>query len=479
MATNFSPGWGLGRDSHRILGFGLGGWLDPEDARPFGKWKIDSLTVNDTKAMLQLRERKVAADVVVPKSEFERTTYPNLPEDNIGLSIPIGFGVVKGAQAILINSQTNRFKWLAHSVSTVDGFFDADGVPYTPDSINLTTSEFTYTAWDGETDLFVNYTADLDNPVDVAKALLTDEVRGANLPQTALDTTSTGKGFGPNGARVGYIKGTITRTGVEVPIYQIGLHISEPTQIKKILDQIQAATFGFIFVDFDNVWQYKRWLPVPGEGLPAITEKMIVGELKPSMSTVNSATKCIAKFSENLATGDFQREIHSDDELRQLRDLTAHTIIEKPLPLSNRDGARDWAQKIVATRGRPRRIFKFSATSELKLAEPGDHYRLSYEPQGIDEVVILTSVRRTAGETMVGIEAIDNFGLRDTPGVYTDDAPLNFPDSLGGGSFSDWSDAVTDAQKIWVKENWGIYQDSNGYADELDPFFSHWLSLYF
>jgi hypothetical protein len=478
--TTTRPGGGLGTGQSHLLAWALGDVDESALATSAsgGKWKIETINKTDTTATLGLRERKETAEAILPTREYSQNDYPNMDADTVGTSIPVGFGVNKGAKATLIDATTNRFKFLDHGITAADAFYDGDQSPFTPNTIDLIDSEFTYAAWDGEAELYVDYTADLDNPADVAKELLTGAVRGANLPTSALDVSSAGKGFGIHGARKHYIKGTIPSTGAEVPIYQIGLHVSEPIEVRKLLDKIQEAAFGFIFIDYNNLWQFKPWLPVPGEGLEEITENLIVGELKPRITVADAKTKVIGKYRKNHSTGNYQREIHQDEELRQLRDQPAHKALIKELIISDRSGARNWAQKTVFMRGQPRRIFEFTATSELKLAEPGDYRRLVYPSQNIDEVVLIVRAGRKPGETTVKITCIDNFGFRDKVGYYTEDAPLAFPASLGGGSFSDWSDATTPEEKQWIKENWGIFHDDNGYIDELDPELSHRVSVY-
>lgn len=446
--------------------------------QPIGKWNIETITPGDLNASIGLREPKSVLEVKLPKSEFTRSAYSNIAEDLLGVSIPIGFGVVKGATAYPINPLTKRFKWLGHSVLTADSFYNGDNVLITPDSINLSTAEFTYSAWDGSEDLFVDYTADLDNPVDVAKELLTGTVRGGSLALSLLDTTSTGKGFGSTGARTKYIRGTIPATGAEVSKYPIGLHVAEPTEIKKLLSKIQEASFGYIYVDYNNLWQFKPWRPVPGEGLLQITENIIVGEIKPRITVADAVTKVIAKYRINQAFDTAQRVIRENDEERQLRGWPSHKVLEKDTIISDRDGATDWAEKTRFMFSRPRRIYQFQATSELKLSEPGDYVRLTYAPQNIDQIIILTKVRRNPGATVVNIEAIDNYGFLDKVGFYTAIPPLSFPASVGGGTFSDWTDADTDAKKQWVRENWAIYHNSNGYVDETTPLLGYKEAIY-
>lgn len=443
-----------------------------------GKWEIESLTLSDLRAQFIMKEAKKAAEVKLPKAEYDLTTYPNMDRDYVGASIPVGFGKIRGASTVLIDRTINKFKFLGHSITSVDRFTDEDGNPYVPDSVNLTLGEFTYAAWDGSTALYVDYTADLDLAPDIIKELLTGTVRGASLSSTFLDTTSTGKGFGSTGARVWAIRGTNPRTGAEIPKYPIGLHVDEPTEIRKLISQITEQAFGFCYIDLLGVWQYRNWKPVQGEGLFQVTENHIIGELRPAFSTVEAATKVIAKYSHNLRADDWQRQVYSNEELRQLRGLSAHAILEKELLLTDREAAQNWAQRTVAMRGKIRKKYRFTATSELKQKEPGDYIRLTYSPQNIDTILLLTKVEQVPGQLEVSIEGIDNFGFGDRVGYWTADAPLTFPSSLGGGSFSSWADADTAAKKQWVRENWGIYLNDNGYADETDPEASYRINVW-
>jgi len=434
-----------------------------------GFWQIEQISLSDVKTSFSLTESKEVLKTKLPLTEFTRAAYPYIAEDLIGTSIPVGYGKNQGAWAYPINPLTKRFKWIGHSVLTADAFYDESVVPFTPDSVNLSTGEFTYSAWDGETELYVDYTADSANPVDLAKVLLTDTVRGGSLPLSSLDTTSTKKGFGSTGARTCYIWGTDPNTGAETPLYPLGFHVKEPTEIKALLSKIQESCFGFIFRDFRGLWQFKPWRPVPSDGLTTITEDNIVGELKPTISVADSATKVIAKWLVNEATNSAQRMVKSSEELRQLRNLLAHKTLERTLPITARHGADTWASKALYSWGNPRRVYKFRATSELKLHEPGDYIRLIYGPKNIDVIVLLTSVTKRPGDITVDVEAVYNYGFGDRVGYWTGAPPLSYPSTIGG-SFTNWSSTGTDEIKQnHVRRNWAVWANDNGYASETTP----------
>ena len=101
--------------------------------------------------------------------------------------------LVKGAKGFAVDTTTSRFKVLGHGVERFTSFYDEDGMNFTPDTINLSLGEFTWLGWDGDAEVFADFVAEGENPVDCVKLLLTDPDKGANLPLADLDTSSTGK----------------------------------------------------------------------------------------------------------------------------------------------------------------------------------------------------------------------------------------------------------------------------------------------
>ena len=454
--------------------------LTKSESRVVGTWRIDKVVAGTPKATLNLKELRGAITNELPSKLFDQDTYPQADDGIYGEPIPSVIGPVKGCTAFLIDAVTNTFKIVGHTLDGMGPFYDEEFEFFIPDTIDLVNGEFTFAAWDGTVQLFADAIRDGGNPVDTVKTLLTDADRGLGLSLDRLDTTSTGKGFGTNGARLDYIRGTKLVSGDEVYSFTIGLYMKEQKKVNEWIQQVAAAAFGIVYTDAATVYQYKAWKPVASEGLPEITIDTIIGNtVKPIFSMSDPVTEAVVKYAETASHEAFQVYTHTDDRLRQLRGLDMAASITRPLPLADRFGAVYWAERTVRMRGVPRYTLNVKVTQEFKTLEPGDNVRVVYDVLDIDTVFEVLSVKQQAGSIPVTLKLIDVRGFGDDPGFWTLPAPLTFPASVGGGSFSEWADADTAAKRKYVRENWGTWAEPSGYADEdNDPEDSYRASVW-
>lgn len=448
--------------------------LVASDAQAMGKWRVQDIRHSSTKATLGLIEQRTGVKVEIPSATFDLDTYPNAaPDSTLGLPIPIAFGKVKGIQAFLVDSSVNRFKFLNHPVTNVTRFYNASGEGFTPDVIDIgdplnlqpEDATFIFTAWNGDDSLFVDCDAGFANPVDLIKLLLTDDVRGAGLDLSEIDTASTdGTGFGTSGARLKYISGTDSRTGAESYTFEMALYVPDLTVVTDLIDLVKATAFAFVYADLEGLWQMKAWQPAVTQGTLEVNETNIQGEISPEVRTSDPATKAIVTYDVNFSNDSTKQVTVESDELRQLRRLPKHSVFEATIPVSNKSGAERFAQLQVLMRGKPRRAFTIKATSQFKLTEIGDTLRLNYPLLGLSQVVNVIEVTHVPGAIEVPIKAMDVFGFRDTPGFCTEDPP-SFPSTLGGATITDWDHTWSDEQVTFVRENLGFCTDENSYVD--------------
>jgi hypothetical protein len=190
--------------------------------------------------------------------------------------------------------------------------------------------------------------------------------------------------------------------------------------------------------------------------VPELTETSVIGMISPDVAVNDSVTQVNVTYNQNFANDSDKTLSYSDDQLRQKRGLTKHSILDATIPVTNRRGAQLYAEYQVNMRGKPRRVYNVTATNQFKTTEPGDTLRLNYSPLGIDQVVNVIEVTQVPGKIEVGIKAMDVFGFQDQPGFWTD------------ASAPDWDDTWTDDEVLERRENSGFWEDANGYADVSD-----------
>lgn len=476
------PGNGLGSTGEREMAHGLGPdyQLTPPVIAPFlpslvrsetelvGLYRIDSWRTNSPEGMFKLEELKSLIQTTLPRNIFDSATYPIADKNIIGKVIPIAFGKIRGATGFPIDTLAKRFKLADHSIESFDGFFDEDGDSFTPDTINLSTAEFTWTGWDGSSSVFVDFTADSNNPIDCVKTLLTDSVRGANRPLTELDTASTGKGFGTNGARLDYIYGVNPSNDEDAIEFDIGLYVDKARDVFKWIQIVLAASFAIMYVDFDGLYQIKSWEPEVSSGMDEMTlEDIKDGNIVPTNIMNDIVTQVNLNYNLTHGFDGSQSFTFDDDKLRQLRSLTVHAVLDEEVPISNTFGAKLWAQRTVAMRGVQRREFSVITVNRFMRKEPGDQFRLRYTPLNINEVVEVLSVEPLVGGENVRLQLSDLRGFKNTIGFWTEDSPT-FPTELGGGAMEPWDDTWSDDQKRYALENAGYWSDDDEYIDKAD-----------
>lgn len=444
--------------------------IQTSEAQTIGSWRIDQMSLDKQNAGLTLREDRGIQDVKVPGAFFNNTIFPNIDADIIGQAIPNAIGVgLRGLPAFLIDQDAKRFKVLNNPLVSFDGFRDSNNVRFIPNTLDLATAEFTYLAWDGTTELFADVSCLGENPVDAVEILLTDDLRGANLDSSRLDTTSTGKGFGAAGARVKYIRGYSSRTGAEKVTYSISLYMDEPKKVEDWIQEVAAASHMINpYVDQSGVWQCKAWEPIPSDEMDTIDE-LFLRDPKFDFKMSDPVTKVIANYAKDYGRNSVQSYTFENEELTQLRGLTLPAPMTRELPLSDLFSARNWAQRTVAMRGIPRRVLTCTATQEFSLLELGDFVRIVYAPLKIDGTFEVFKSSQKSDDIPVNLSLIDvrGFGGSDTTvGFYMSDvAP-------------DWDNSRTDAEIKNDRENGAWYTDDGGYADTDDPKRSYEEAVY-
>lgn len=449
--------------------------LSRSAVKSIGVWRIETLRTGIPSASIGVRELK-RLETKLPFASFDLTTYPFAGEDVEGEPIPIIIGKVRGVRAFLINSSTKRFKVCGHSLLSFDAFYDGKHNFFIPDSYNLSTGEFTYSAWDSEGNeedrsLFCDVTAEGENPVDCVKILLSSTTKGIGLPLSKLDTSSTGKGFGTNGARLSFVYGYKNHDGhatsEEATTFPIGLYLNEAKEALTWVQKVLTASFAILYVNRAGLYQIRAWNPSPSNPLSEVLDEFLIGNPAVEYFGADLFTKVALTYDRAHGINSSRLSEKSSEELRLLRGLTTHSLLEEELPISSQFGADLWAGRTLQMRGRIRRVLSLETTQEFSELEPGDLVRVRSQKAGINEVWEVIEISTTPGASNTKIRLVDLRGFRDRPGFWV--SSPTFPERLGGTPITAWDPAWTDEQKKWALENVGFWTDDYGYIDITDP----------
>lgn len=82
---------------------------------------VDSWVANRGEFILQLKEPKNRIRSEIPVATFDRATYPNIDDTNVGKAIPIAYGQILSATPTLVDPGTKLFKLAGHQIVSVDG----------------------------------------------------------------------------------------------------------------------------------------------------------------------------------------------------------------------------------------------------------------------------------------------------------------------------------------------------------------------
>lgn len=86
------------------------------DYRLLATWQIEDSQIDDMGFTLELKERKNNLRRKLPLNKFTRAGYPGIADSLIGKVIPIGWGRVFGAPAILLDLGARQFKVADHAI---------------------------------------------------------------------------------------------------------------------------------------------------------------------------------------------------------------------------------------------------------------------------------------------------------------------------------------------------------------------------
>jgi len=461
------------------------------DYETMGTWLVNDWTLNDTKFTLSLSEYKVKIKKKIPFEFYDRATYPNIENEDIGRPIQIAYGVIKGAKPALINIATRTFKVAGHAIREYEQVrvlnedtgaweiksFETTGLDN--GTFTLSSSDWTYNQ-SVAVDFKGKYTSEcliMDNASDIVKDILETylgESASTNDASFAEAFNRLDGGHFPLAADPG--SGIV---GCPVPALParktyraLGIYIWETQQVSEILEKINISVGSYLFANTAGEFIYRVFWPSRSEGLKVFDDNLIMNF---SESTDNTNV-----FSKSRVTYDYRytREWSEfkefeNTESQHIHDEQSLKLVEKESYLYDSDDAETLAERVINYEGKPLKKYMITVPArESLLMSPGDAVKLIYARHNLDGVYEILQISHNLKGGTSSLVLGDSHGLKDSSGFWVDASdtlPVRFANEAGysAGSLV-WNDSWSDVIATWAIQNVGYWTDSNGYASPTD-----------
>ena len=136
-----------------------------------------------------------------PLAQYDTTTWPNLDPNVVGQPIHRGYGILRGIEAVQIDTTTFKYKFDDQGVTSIQAVYDETGATLARASDNLPAGETTLTAATTKR-VFVDYTKNIgstpfNRPGEIKKEILTNvlKIADADIDTAAYDTLDTARPY--------------------------------------------------------------------------------------------------------------------------------------------------------------------------------------------------------------------------------------------------------------------------------------------
>ena len=437
------------------------------DYQVIGTWNVSNYRIDDKQFTLTLVESKINIKKKIPSTTYDRDTYANILEDDIGRAVQVAYGKIKDAKPVLIDTSLLKFKVAGHAVISFDGLRvknETTGVWESKSfaSTDKTNGEFTVSSADFTVDqeIVVDFTGrvksgtqPMDNPSDVVKDLITNYVGDSNIDATSFSDSYNA-----------LLRGT--KNDVTISAFALAIYLDEPISAQEVISKINRPVGAYLFADSSGQYFYRVFRPKVSEGLTEFDDTQI-NDFKVSVST-DILTKLTAEY-DRRNEADWAEVYTFEDASRQyLHGDESESFEKDETVLSEVEDATLYAQRRVFYEGRPLRMYSFTVPSRIAITlMPSDFVRINYSRHGIDGVYEILSISHNLEGDKTSLVCGDMHGLGERPGWWV--SSPSFPSRLGGASITGWDKTWTDEQKTWAKQNMGFWTDDNGFADPTDP----------
>lgn len=318
---------------------------------------IENISINQTAMTVQSQDKRKQLSTSIPPNIYDTTTYPNLNPDNENAPIPLGWGTILKQPAICINENESgplptHYDFLFvdtefHSIKSLGPVY-VEGVVKIPTATSLTAGTFQLAIAD--------YTAGNKVSVDYVGYVDGSGVEIENALDVARDIFGNYTTFSFNNSIFNVGEWTVARNKVS----DIGIAITERTQINEILEEVSKSAQAEIWVQVDARWTAKAF-DVNDPSLQTLIKTELLAVPRITYDSDQFVTGVDVSYAQNLEEGDYKIYLKKDDDLRE--ENKAENIEPFTTLLTNVTDAETFADTVLEISGGVRKLI----TAEFKM----------------------------------------------------------------------------------------------------------------
>lgn len=258
-------------------------WLPWANKKTILKGLCKRSKYNDDEVIFKLGEPIDFFETTFPLTEYTTSVYPNLDPNAVGRFIHRGYGIVKGIEAVQVNTSNYTYKFDDQAITSIQAVYDEDGATLSTSSQNLTNAEIVLSSSTTKS-VFVDYTKNVGSSPynragDIKNEILTNVLQ---VDSSAIDSASyTGLNTSRN--------------------YALGISIDSRLTIQTIFEDINASVLAEDNINRDgqfttkaiakpsssdaNQQEYTDYLNITGEptfeiSIDSIANRILIGYSK-------------------------------------------------------------------------------------------------------------------------------------------------------------------------------------------------------
>ena len=338
---------------------------------------IEDLVVGQSDLRITMTDERKRFSRQIGTSTYDQSTYPNLDNRNVGRSIPLIYGTCVDVPVVCTNENGSEpfvFKFADtefHSISTVSTVYVSTAGTDAKTSVTFSNvskangtfelSAGSYAAGDHVTIDVTGYDdssppdgsgAVIDNALDIIEDVLSNYLSYTADSSDIYDTTEW--------------------ASATSAVWDVGIVISEPTDVSRVIEEISNTVYGQFLVKADGLFTFRKYDEDSATHAQVIPKEEVLNRAAVTYSPSEVLTSVQVGHTKEWAKGHYQYLLENTDEsaifskFRVYRQKTFDSLT------TNATDAQSLADDIMDQSGIVRRTFPIVTKYQSALRELGD-----------------------------------------------------------------------------------------------------------